>query len=374
MRVKPRRKLFQDIVPFPASKSAGELTISGDELYSFEKNPGAIRAQLISSDASKITDTLSIDLMISYDEGETWLNAGSFSELANGVGGVSVLKDNLPSFAPRVRFDAKFNAAGALAAEHGCKVYAELKEGDFNKYVVAQDVVAMPASVDTADVPATKAETTFSLPGTIAAGDSVVVTDGTTTETYDFYDNIGEDYAGGNTLVDVQGVSPDFASLLVTAINTGALVDAVETDGVITLTAATAGEAGNDLTATVNEGVEDPVIYTFDGGADLIDTPESVIIGTVVDPEVDNIEKILVVSTCDSSKTDTVISYNVESSFDGESWWTMLDTAVALDADFVEKEITGKLGSYFRVVATVAEGKALVADHNTKFNLITLYK
>ena len=375
MRVKQRRALFTDIVPFPASKSAGELTILGDELKLFNaSNPGSARVQLVADDKSKITNTLSMNLQVSYDEGESWVTAGTYSELANGSGKVSVLKEDL-EFAPEIRVNANFTSSGALAEGHGCKVHAELQEGDFQKYKVEQDIVTdMPETMDTQAIDAVASTLDFNLPEGIASGDSLIISDGTTTtEEYDFYDNSGTDYEGENTLVDIQGETPDIPALLTAAIEANsALVGAAETEGLISLTAKSAGIGGDDITVTINEGEEDPVEYSLSGGAEAISASSVLILGDIVSPEVENIEKVLVVSSCDSTKTDTIVSFVLQSSFDGQNWWNV-NTSVDLDANFIETKLTSKLGLFFRVAVTIAEDKDLIADHNTKFNLITFY-
>lgn len=374
MRIKQRKALFTNIVPFPVSKTAGELTILGDELNAFELTPGKARVQLIAENLANIADTLSMELKVSYDKGKTWVKVASFDELKNGSGALSVLKEGTISFAPRIRLDAVFNASGALLADHGCKIHAELKEGELNRHIMLHDALEMPASVSTEDIPAVAATIDVVVPVGINDGDSVVISDGGTTETYDIYDNVGSDYVGGNILVDIQAADPDIPALIASAINTNSsLVGATEVEGTITVTASTAGIAGNDITVTVNEGVEDPVVYNLENGADVIDVPESVYEGVVFNPEVKNIQKVLVITTCDSTKTKKVVSYDVQSSFDGENWWTVNTASIDLGADLVEAELTTKLGTQFKVVATVAEEKELIADHNTKFHLVVFY-
>lgn len=353
MRIKQRKILFTDIVPFPASKTAGELTILGDELNSFELNPGEARIQLVAEDKSKIVNNLSVNLQVSYDKGENWVKVVSYDDLSNGSGAVSELKEGVISFAPRVRLNGVFDSSGALLENHGCKVYAELKEGDFSRNFVTLDAVNMPNSVSTNDVPAVKSTVNFTVPsGFGGAGNTVVISNGTIDETYD-------------------GAA---ASILAPDVNTNSdLVTATQSGGVITVTADTAGAAGNLISVTLNEIGESPIVYELLGGSDLVDTPELVVEGDLVNPEVENINKVLVVTSCDSTKTNEVVSYNVQTSFDGKAWWGLSPTSIDLDKDFIETEFTSKLGNQFRIVATVAESKALVENHNTKFNLVIFY-
>lgn len=154
MRFVPRRKIFLGVIPFPETKDAGKATIRGEEIKAFEDNPGALRVQLIAADSSKITDDLTIKANVSYDEGKTWTEVASFDDLKNGAGKVSVMKDaTLPDFAPRVRLDAVFGNNGALAKGHGCKVYAELAQGEvedaFNKHAYFENVVSIPNDIVT---------------------------------------------------------------------------------------------------------------------------------------------------------------------------------------------------------------------------------
>jgi len=126
--------IHSDVITFPATKSAAAATITGDakydyESYAFGKSEVLVRA----TDDSKITDTLTIKLYISYDGGTTWLNIADYSDLANGSGDPVEAIKTPASYVPRLRLDAVFDGTGALAAGHGCGVDVRLEED--NAYI-----------------------------------------------------------------------------------------------------------------------------------------------------------------------------------------------------------------------------------------------
>lgn len=146
MITRPRRKLYTDVIPFPDSKSAGAATISSDELYPFEGSaPGELDLHLVAEDDADITDTLSVNLNVSYDGGSSWLEAVSYSDLANGSGdAISVLKSAALAYAPRVRLDGVFDSSGALVAGHGAAVHANFFEGeDLYRHEIDADVLTI---------------------------------------------------------------------------------------------------------------------------------------------------------------------------------------------------------------------------------------
>lgn len=125
-----RTEVYENVITFPATKGAGVATITGDVKYPFEQTAfGPIDILLRADLADKITDTLTINLYVSYDEGTTWLLAASYSDLANGGAvPISVIKADAIRVAPRVRLDAIFDGTGALAADHGCGVDLKISE------------------------------------------------------------------------------------------------------------------------------------------------------------------------------------------------------------------------------------------------------
>lgn len=141
-----RRKLYTDVIPFPAAKTAGATTISSDELYPFEGSaPGEIDLQLTADDDSKITDTLSVDLKVSYDAGTSWLSAVTYSDLEHGNGDpISAFKNGALAYAPRVRLDGVFDETGVLDDGHGIAVHANLLEGsELYRHEVDADVLTI---------------------------------------------------------------------------------------------------------------------------------------------------------------------------------------------------------------------------------------
>ena len=247
MRYKQRSAFYNDVVPFPATKSAGAMTLYGDVLKPFEANPGPLDLHLVAEDDSQITDLMTMKLEVSYDGGENWIEVDEYSELENGSGDpVSVLKDEVLEFAPMVRVNAVFNTDGELAEGHGCSVKAFLKEDeDFQRSQVFTDVVDLPA----------------------------------------------------------------------------------------------------ELADTNKEG------ESFN---------------------VANAQKVIVVSSGDTDNM-TNITFNLQSSFDGENWWNVGNSAKDISAlSFNEEVFSSKLGTYFRV-DVIAGATGLAEDHNLKFNLIALH-
>ena len=143
----PRIKFYTSAVAFPATKTAGVLTITGTSLYDFESYAyGSVELVLRALDKSKITDTLTAKISVSYDGGTTWIVTGAYTELANGSGAVSVYKAPI-LYAPRVRVDAIFDATGALASGHGCGVDAKVSEANpFYRHNIFTNVVTVPAT------------------------------------------------------------------------------------------------------------------------------------------------------------------------------------------------------------------------------------
>jgi len=129
--VSDRRNLNSSVVAFPASKTAGALTISSDDIYDFEGTAwGPAEIQLVAANAADITDSLAIAPFVSFDGGVTWKQAGDYTDLANGIGTISALKTL--NYVPRIKIEAIFNATGALVAGHGCAVNVETREFEPN--------------------------------------------------------------------------------------------------------------------------------------------------------------------------------------------------------------------------------------------------
>lgn len=124
----PRRNLNEDVVAFPASKTAGAATLSSSAIYDFEQTAfGAANIHLMAADDADITDTLTIQPFVSFDEGTTWIQAAAYSDLANGAG-VVISEIKSLNYVPRLRVDAVFDGTGALVAGHGVAVDVDMRE------------------------------------------------------------------------------------------------------------------------------------------------------------------------------------------------------------------------------------------------------
>ncbi len=144
----PRKKLYQNVVTFPATKSAGAATYYSDEMYPFPDSSGNLNVILTADDASKITDTLTTTLQVSFNEGTSWKDAVAYTDLANGTGAIVAYKDAAVTFAPMARIKAVFDGSGALTADHGIRIDVEFEE--------QTDLLRTQLSTDNVDVGATK--------------------------------------------------------------------------------------------------------------------------------------------------------------------------------------------------------------------------
>jgi hypothetical protein len=145
----PRIKNYTGVITFPATKSAGALTIQGTTIYDWESYAfGPIDIELRALLANKITNTLSVKLYTSYDAGTTWIPVATYSDLANGGAvPISAIKSAPLLYAPRIRLDAVFNGTGALLSGHGCGVDVKISEASpFNRHVIFTNVVTVPAT------------------------------------------------------------------------------------------------------------------------------------------------------------------------------------------------------------------------------------
>ena len=241
-----RRKLYTDVIPFPAAKTAGATTISSDELYPFEGSaPGEIDLQLTADDDSKITDTLSVDLKVSYDAGTSWLSAVTYSDLEHGSGDpISAFKNGALAYAPRVRLDGVFDGTGALADGHGIAVHANLLEGselyrhEVDADVLTIDTLAASDSVtsDVVQVDNSIAEPIHKVIVISYVGDASTVTDNITWVLQSSFD--GNDWwdvsstaetnianGSGSTFTEVEETDGlgDYFRIVATADSTGAI-------------------------------------------------------------------------------------------------------------------------------------------------------
>jgi len=126
-----RKELYENVITFPATKSAGALTLTGTVVDDFEDNTfGPTRVLVSTADTSKITDSLSVLVYGSFDEGTTWkLLKRDAATLVNSTGAANATV-SVGSLVPRVRADAVFDSSGALAADHVCKVDVIVEEAE----------------------------------------------------------------------------------------------------------------------------------------------------------------------------------------------------------------------------------------------------
>lgn len=151
-----RKVSYDSVIEFPAAKTAGALTITGDVLNDYEVNTfGQSRLLVAAADSSKITDTLVVKAYGSWDEGTTYYQIDRSEILANGSGAVTDAM-SLGKLVPRFRADAVFDASGALTADHGCVVSAIVEEADQNarKEITVTTLADAVAGVGTVYTPA----------------------------------------------------------------------------------------------------------------------------------------------------------------------------------------------------------------------------
>lgn len=343
MRIAQRKRVFLDVIPFPATKStAGTLTILGDEIAPFENNSGTFNVHLIAADSSKITNTMTIKANVSYDEGETWTEVASFTDLKNGSGKVSVLKTNVLKSAPRIRLDAVFTSAARLAEGHGCKVYVEVVQGEEEEQRFFRNTVAIPATIETKAVTGAKATLEVA---PIAPGSNVTISKGEIVETYNN--------------IDV-ATFPDL-------VNAGNLVALTTGSGTnLLFTAKADGVAGNGIDITDDGTSLGVTAGGVDGKAKGTVTVSSskFITGSV--------KKVVVTSNSGKKASGAeIFQYTLMSSFNGKAWWAVGDP-VAIDNKILEKEYTSKLGTCFKIDFKAEDID--ITGHNAKIDLLVYYR
>ncbi len=490
-KITKRRKLYTDTIAFPASKDAGTaIDIESDVMYDYEVSPGALNLHVVADDSSKITDNLSVVAKVSYDEGTSWKTAATYTDLANGTGAISAFKEEVVKYAPRVKLLGSFDASGALAASHGCEVFAELREaGNELRYQVDTDVVTVPTTVSVAaDVAATGVLT---LTGVVEDGETVSIG----SDVYEFAADAAQTVTGSNIAVDITSYAtasegtltvdtqptagqaftigdetftfvepvdfnedgevsvgtdlPTAQAAIVAAINgtdgenagSSYVTAAAFNTNVSILTAITAGTSGDTIATTTtmdggSNGFDDANLGTETAGVDCsaanaITTLVSAVTasdtegvgaadgeGDTVDFEADiagaagnaitttttisngafstanltggsdsvdvetvgdtinvdeNVQKVVVISTADASKL-TDITFKLQSSNDGNDWWDASTEVDISSSNFLETEITNKLGTYFKVILIADEDTgAAISGHGINFDLMTFY-
>lgn len=233
-----RRKLHADVLPMPDEKSAGEMTIRSSEIYDFEKSAfGSARVLLGAEDAAEITDTITVVAEVSFDGGNTWVEAAEYSDLANGSGTITEVKEI--DLAPRLRLRAEFDGTAELAEGHGIKVHVETVEyepvfsRDFHGEVLVVDETLAADAEETSDV--------IELTGThekamvVATADDVSdITDADVMVQYSYdgvfwWDGLDSavDIDNGFVVAEVDGTPGRYARLVLsTAADTGEVTDA----------------------------------------------------------------------------------------------------------------------------------------------------
>lgn len=174
----PRKLFYSNAIEFPSTKTAGALTLLSEE---FElANTDRTHIVLSALDASKITNTLTVYAKGSFDSGTTWMTLGTYTDLANGAGAISVKK--IVPYAPLVKVEAVFSSSGALASGHGIKIDVVMEEGEdgLNKDFF-EDVITLPAgSIESAYFDTTltlgaKETASFSITGLPTSNGSVSI-------------------------------------------------------------------------------------------------------------------------------------------------------------------------------------------------------
>lgn len=126
-----RKALYEDVITFPLTKTAGAITLAGTVVSAYEKNTfGTTRVLISATDGDAVTDDLMITSYGSWDEGSTFLaidRNGTLTGASDGAVNTSVSLGNL---IPRVRVDGIFDASGALTATHGSKVDVVIEEAE----------------------------------------------------------------------------------------------------------------------------------------------------------------------------------------------------------------------------------------------------
>ncbi len=145
-----RKKLYEDAVVFPALKSAGAATLTGEVISDFENNTfGPTRVFIAALDGDAITDDLMIQSYGSWDGGSTYLNINRDNNLTGASDGAYNGTVALGSLIPRVRVDGVFDASGALTATHGATVDVVIEEA---QQTLKKEITALEMADDISGV------------------------------------------------------------------------------------------------------------------------------------------------------------------------------------------------------------------------------
>jgi len=123
---------YSDIISFPTTKPVSGITYSSVELYPFEKGSWDKAVIHMSwSDASKITNTLTVKPYASWDGGDSFIQIGSYSEFLNGSDSGDTY--HVLPFCPRLRIDVVGDATSVLTSGHGLQVNINFYETEAEK-------------------------------------------------------------------------------------------------------------------------------------------------------------------------------------------------------------------------------------------------
>jgi hypothetical protein len=115
-----RRALYEATVTFPADKTIGAVTLTGDVVNDFEIDTfGPSRVLVATADDSLVDVDVVVNTYGSWDEGTTYYLIDEDKTLANGTAGALNASIALGNCIPRVRADAVIST---LSVGHGCKV------------------------------------------------------------------------------------------------------------------------------------------------------------------------------------------------------------------------------------------------------------
>lgn len=201
-----------------------------------------------------------------------------------------------------------------------------------------------------------------------SAGDTI-----TTTTTMAGGTNAFDDATLGTTTAGADCSAANAITALVDAVTNSGTVAVSASDGegdTIDFTADVAGSAGNSITTTETMTNGEFDNSTLTGGSDSIDVETE---GDAIEISQDNVKKVIVVSSADASKL-TDIAFKLQSSIDGVYWWDATSEVDISSTNFLETEVTSKLGTYFKVVLIAGEDTGSASEgHSINFDLVSLY-
>jgi len=434
MAFNQRKIMYSNVITFPSSKSAGSLTLVSEEFLLTTIDKSSII--LYADDASKITNSLTIYVKGSFDEGITWMTLGSFTDLTNGSGVITAKKDI--SYAPLLKVEATFNATGALASGHGIGIDVVMEEDSLQlSRKFFYDVLTVPAgatesgyfdvtidtgSKETASFTVTGAPST---PGNItvadvtiavlaeddAAGVATKIAAGTYTDwdvTSDGADVLFTGKVNGNltnvtfvdtdttgttigTITTVAGVNDPVAGTVVVAGETITLTDVSAANTIATqiaahsFTAWTASSSTNrvtlvskalsdvtDLTATI--GTATGVYFSsVTETQGIAVTSSQTVLGDTLSATGYDMIKLVKVSAIGVTSSINNSTLLVKGSLDGTSWYNVDSAATNFDAATVNFVTSGFVGKYAKVALVTAANGSIESGHDIVASATILY-